>query len=99
MISGKMFGVFGDSSSAKDILEEKLKSTGLIMLVVLVFQGLFSFLRVYFKGIVNPGEGVGAVGSSSIGEPSTQMTLNIFHYSLKFLQLLHKLLNFYPDKN
>ena len=24
MISGKMFGVFGDSSSAKDILEEKL---------------------------------------------------------------------------
>ncbi len=48
MISGKMFGVFGDSSSAKDILEEKLKSTGLIMLVVLVFQGLFSFLRVYF---------------------------------------------------
>lgn len=40
-----------------------------------------AFLRTYQKGIVNPGEGVGAVGSSSIGEPSTQMTLNIFHYS------------------
>ena len=39
------------------------------------------FLSQYSKGIVNPGEGVGAVGSSSIGEPSTQMTLNIFHYS------------------
>jgi DNA-directed RNA polymerase II subunit RPB1 len=40
-----------------------------------------AFLRQYTRGIVNAGEGVGAVGSSSIGEPSTQMTLNIFHYS------------------
>ena len=40
-----------------------------------------TFSRVYLRGIVNPGEGVGAVGSSCIGEPSTQMTLNIFHYS------------------
>jgi DNA-directed RNA polymerase II subunit RPB1 len=40
-----------------------------------------AFLRMYQKGIINPGEGVGAVGSSSIGEPSTQMTLNTFHYS------------------
>ena len=39
------------------------------------------FTKLYVRGIVNPGEGVGAVGSSSIGEPSTQMTLNIFHYS------------------
>ena len=42
---------------------------------------LKTFTRVYLRGIVNPGEGVGAVGSSCIGEPSTQMTLNIFHYS------------------
>jgi DNA-directed RNA polymerase II subunit RPB1 len=40
-----------------------------------------TFTRLYIRGIVNAGEGVGAVGSSSIGEPSTQMTLNIFHYS------------------
>jgi DNA-directed RNA polymerase II subunit RPB1 len=39
------------------------------------------FIKLYTHGIVNPGEGVGAVGSSSIGEPSTQLTLNIFHYS------------------
>ena len=39
------------------------------------------FMHLYIRGIVNPGEGVGAVGSSSIGEPSTQLTLNIFHYS------------------
>lgn len=30
---------------------------------------------------VVPGEMVGAVGASSIGEPTTQMTLNTFHYS------------------
>ena len=39
------------------------------------------FMSLYIRGLVNPGEGVGAVGSSSIGEPSTQLTLNIFHYS------------------
>jgi DNA-directed RNA polymerase II subunit RPB1 len=39
------------------------------------------FVSLYLRGLVNPGEGVGAVGSSSIGEPSTQLTLNIFHYS------------------
>jgi DNA-directed RNA polymerase beta' subunit len=39
------------------------------------------FVNLYIHGLVNPGEGVGAVGSSSIGEPSTQLTLNIFHYS------------------
>ena len=39
------------------------------------------FSTIYYRGLVHPGEGVGAVGSSCIGEPSTQMTLNIFHYS------------------
>jgi DNA-directed RNA polymerase beta' subunit len=35
----------------------------------------------YGRGLVVPGEGVGAVGASSIGEPSTQGALNVFHYS------------------
>jgi len=34
-----------------------------------------AFLRQYARGIVNPGEGVGAVGSSCIGEPATQMSV------------------------
>jgi DNA-directed RNA polymerase II subunit RPB1 len=38
------------------------------------------FLNEYRKGICIPGEGVGAIGSSCIGEPSTQMTLNVFHH-------------------
>ncbi|KAF2083270.1 beta and beta-prime subunits of DNA dependent RNA-polymerase [Saccharata proteae CBS 121410] len=33
----------------------------------------------YLKSIVEPGEAVGVVAGQSIGEPSTQMTLNTFH--------------------
>lgn len=33
----------------------------------------------YMKSVVDPGEAVGIVASQSIGEPSTQMTLNTFH--------------------
>lgn len=38
-------------------------------------------LKLYAKAIVNPGEGVGPLGATSIGEPSMQMTLNVFHYA------------------
>ena len=33
----------------------------------------------YMKSVVDPGEAVGIVAGQSIGEPSTQMTLNTFH--------------------
>lgn len=33
----------------------------------------------YLKSIANPGENVGTIAAQSIGEPSTQMTLNTFH--------------------
>ena len=33
----------------------------------------------YFHGMVQPGESVGCTAAQSIGEPSTQMTLNTFH--------------------
>jgi DNA-directed RNA polymerase II subunit RPB1 len=35
----------------------------------------------YNKGIVEPGEMVGIVAAQSIGEPTTQMTLNTFHHA------------------
>ena len=38
-------------------------------------------VELYSKALVAAGEGVGALGASSIGEPSMQMTLNVFHYS------------------
>lgn len=43
---------------------------------VYVFSGLF--FR-YMRGLVAPGESVGVIAGQSIGEPSTQMTLNTFH--------------------
>ena len=35
----------------------------------------------YLKSLVQPGEAVGVLASQSIGEPSTQMTLNTFHFA------------------
>lgn len=36
---------------------------------------------LYKKAIVNPGEMVGMIAAQSIGEPTTQMTLNTFHFA------------------
>jgi DNA-directed RNA polymerase subunit A" len=35
----------------------------------------------YHKALVEPGEAVGTITAQSIGEPSTQMTLRVFHYA------------------
>lgn len=37
------------------------------------------FAMKYLRSLVEPGEAVGVVAGQSIGEPSTQMTLNTFH--------------------
>jgi DNA-directed RNA polymerase II subunit RPB1 len=36
---------------------------------------------MYKKSLVNPGEMVGMISAQSIGEPTTQMTLNTFHFA------------------
>ena len=41
------------------------------------FQEIFALK--YQRGMVEPGEAVGCTAAQSIGEPSTQMTLNTFH--------------------
>eukprot|EP01105_Mastigella_eilhardi_P026031 TRINITY_DN730_c1_g1_i1.p1 TRINITY_DN730_c1_g1~~TRINITY_DN730_c1_g1_i1.p1 ORF type:complete len:1659 (+),score=506.48 TRINITY_DN730_c1_g1_i1:65-5041(+) len=41
------------------------------------FEGLM-YLK-YHRSLVHPGEAVGVLAGQSIGEPSTQMTLNTFH--------------------
>ncbi len=41
------------------------------------FQGIMDVK--YMKSLVDPGEAVGVVAAQSVGEPSTQMTLNTFH--------------------
>lgn len=35
----------------------------------------------YMRSMVDPGESVGLLASQSVGEPSTQMTLNTFHFA------------------
>jgi len=35
----------------------------------------------YMKSLASPGESVGVIAAQSIGEPSTQMTLNTFHFA------------------
>jgi len=44
-------------------------------------KGIFeNLLHInYLKAIIAPGEAIGVVAAQSIGEPSTQMTLNTFH--------------------
>ena len=33
------------------------------------------------RGLVDAGEPVGVIAAQSVGEPSTQMTLNTFHFA------------------
>ncbi|CCH61247.1 hypothetical protein TBLA_0E01930 [Henningerozyma blattae CBS 6284] len=35
----------------------------------------------YMRSLIDPGESVGIIASQSVGEPSTQMTLNTFHFA------------------
>lgn len=56
---------------------------------VLLFEESYSHLafnellkeitRIFYLGVVQPGEAVGIIAAQSIGEPSTQMTLDAFH--------------------
>ncbi len=38
-------------------------------------------VKNYHKALVDPGEAVGTITAQSLGEPSTQMTLRVFHYA------------------
>jgi len=42
---------------------------------------LETIVTSYKQAIVNPGESVGIVAAQSIGEPTTQLTLNTFHFA------------------
>ncbi|MEM4061414.1 MAG: DNA-directed RNA polymerase subunit A'', partial [Desulfurococcaceae archaeon] len=35
----------------------------------------------YHRALIEPGEAVGTITAQSLGEPSTQMTLRVFHYA------------------
>jgi DNA-directed RNA polymerase I subunit RPA1 len=49
----------------------------------MVHKGKFSTMveLKFMRSLIEPGESVGLLASQSIGEPSTQMTLNTFHFA------------------
>lgn len=57
--------------SREDLFSSKSSKAEFRTLMQLKFQ----------QSLVDPGENVGVVASQSIGEPSTQMTLNTFHFA------------------
>ena len=59
-----------------DLLRDKKKAPG-VSLTKKTFAALVDVK--YLKSVIEPGEAVGVVAGQSIGEPSTQMTLNTFH--------------------
>src|SRR5687767_1719179 len=46
--SGSLFGFFGNDSLPREVLKEQLYDLGLVLLLILILQGFFSFGRVYF---------------------------------------------------
>lgn len=42
---------------------------------------LHTIYLTFEKVVVNPGDNVGIIGAQSLGEPTTQMALNTFHYT------------------
>ena len=61
--------------SPKDLLMNKRYNKKAVELLCLYIT------NQYKKSIVAPGEMVGIIAAQSIGEPTTQMTLNTFHYA------------------
>lgn len=51
------------------------------------FQDLMDFK--FMRSLAEAGEAVGVIAAQSVGEPSTQMTLNTFHMAGEFLPAPH----------
>jgi DNA-directed RNA polymerase I subunit RPA1 len=68
-------GTIKDKKKDKDKDKDKSRSAGKVS------KKAFELLTQmkYLKTLAEPGEAVGVVAGQSIGEPSTQMTLNTFH--------------------
>lgn len=61
--------------SAKSLIyEHKFTTPAFDFLIETVYMS-------YLKALVNIGENVGVIAAQSIGEPTTQMTLNVFHFT------------------
>jgi DNA-directed RNA polymerase II subunit RPB1 len=61
-------------SPASLLIVKRFNKTALITLLEMI-------ILTYKKALVAPGEMVGMIAAQSIGEPTTQMTLNTFHFA------------------
>lgn len=67
------------SKNSHQFISKKDAKAGLPGIHEKTFRALMQLK--YMQSIVDPGEAVGIIASESIGEPSTQMTLNTFHFA------------------
>lgn len=73
-----------EESSSKDSkalvsLGAKVRNPSTASLTAPMFKALMNLK--YLQSLVDPGEAVGLLAAQSVGEPSTQMTLNTFHFA------------------
>ena len=62
------------------LAERKKEGGGIFGRLGIEEKKFFTLFNIkYFYSLVTPGDGVGPIAAQSIGEPSTQMTLNTFH--------------------
>jgi DNA-directed RNA polymerase I subunit RPA1 len=60
--------------------ERKKEGRGIFGRLGIEEKKFFTLFNIkYFYSLVTPGDAVGPIAAQSIGEPSTQMTLNTFH--------------------
>ncbi|XP_953288.1 DNA-directed RNA polymerase III largest subunit (RPC homologue), putative [Theileria annulata] len=75
--------VFESINTESQTVIERFKLVNTVNRISL--EQMFEFIRYswkdYQKSLCEPGEAIGALGSQSIGEPATQMTLKTFHFA------------------
>ncbi|KAJ6145687.1 DNA-directed RNA polymerase I subunit [Penicillium chermesinum] len=62
----------------RKLIKEKKEEDGLTKKVTKTAFNAMMNMK-YMKSVVDPGEAIGVMAGQSVGEPSTQMTLNTFH--------------------
>ncbi|KAJ9621608.1 hypothetical protein H2203_007095 [Taxawa tesnikishii (nom. ined.)] len=73
----RSFKNYLDANPDKLVKDKKKNVEGVNGLTKKSFEAIIN--ARYLKSTVEPGEAVGVVAGQSVGEPSTQMTLNTFH--------------------
>ena len=70
----------GAGRKRKRVAEEPSKLDQAVELQPETPEGFQRLMELkYMSSLANPGEAVGVIAAQSVGEPSTQMTLNTFH--------------------